>query len=106
MPGFAPLLAVLAVFPVTQDASSHPQGPADLLVLGGRVLTLDPVRPEVAALAVRDGRILFLGSEAETRSLAGPGTWILDVGGGGCCPPSRTPTGIWPGWPPPFSRWT
>jgi predicted amidohydrolase YtcJ len=37
--------------------------------------------PEPTALAVRDGRILAYGSDAEMRTLAGPGTEVTDLGG-------------------------
>ncbi|WP_433325293.1 amidohydrolase [Spirillospora sp. CA-294931] len=52
--------------------------PADLLFIGGPVLTMDPARPRVSGLAVRDGRVLALG---EVRELAGPRTEIVDLRG-------------------------
>ncbi|WP_338491649.1 amidohydrolase family protein [Streptomyces sp. SJL17-4] len=55
--------------------------PADLLLAGARIHTVDPALPEAQALAVRDGRIVWIGSDAEARAWAGPGTRILDAGG-------------------------
>ncbi|MGE0681812.1 MAG: amidohydrolase [Candidatus Binatia bacterium] len=40
---------------------------ADLLLHGGRILTLDPQRPEAEAVAVTNGRILAIGTEDELR---------------------------------------
>ncbi|WP_181704911.1 amidohydrolase [Chthonobacter rhizosphaerae] len=47
---------------------------ADLIITDARVLTLDPDRPRAEAVAVKDGRILAVGSTGEVLALAGPGT--------------------------------
>lgn len=46
----------------------------DLLLTGGTIRTMDLQDRVVAAVAVKDGRIAGVGSDAEMRSLAGPGT--------------------------------
>lgn len=51
--------------------------PADLVLTGGPVLTLDPARPAARAIAVRDGLVLKTGSEAEVASLVGPRTEVV-----------------------------
>jgi predicted amidohydrolase YtcJ len=56
-------------------------GPADMIVVNGRVYTVDDSRPLVSAFAIKNGRILFAGSEREVRALAGSKTRILDVAG-------------------------
>src|SRR5688572_18996467 len=56
--------------------------PADLLVVNGRVITLDPLRPLAEAVAVRGERILAVGSLAEARALGGPNTQVVDAEGG------------------------
>jgi predicted amidohydrolase YtcJ len=55
--------------------------PADLVVVNARVYTADDARPLADAFAVRDGRVAFVGSTREARTLAGPGTRVLDLGG-------------------------
>ncbi len=55
--------------------------PANLVVLGGPIITLDGADRRVEALAVRDGRIIVAGSAAEARRTAGPSTTVVDVGG-------------------------
>ncbi len=55
---------------------------ADLVVLNGRVLTLDPAQPSAEAVAARDGRILAVGGVDEIRELIGPDTQVLDAQGG------------------------
>ena len=54
---------------------------ADLVVRNGRIYTADGARPIVAAIAIRDGRVIFVGDEAGARALTGAGTQVLDIGG-------------------------
>lgn len=53
----------------------------DLIVINGNIRTMDPLKPQVEALAARDGRIAALGSTAEIKALAGKATRIVDAGG-------------------------
>lgn len=57
------------------------QGSADLILTNGRIYTVDNARPRASALAVRGGRVLFVGSDAEARVLAGPATRVIDLHG-------------------------
>lgn len=50
------------------------------LVVRGRIFTADPARPFVSAVAVRGDRISALEDDAE--SSIGPGTEVVDAGGG------------------------
>lgn len=54
---------------------------ADLILRNGVIVTLDPLQPKVQALAVRDGRIQALGSDAAIAHYRGPRTRILDLHG-------------------------
>ncbi len=47
---------------------------ADAIWTGGRVMTMDPARPWAEALAVKDGRLIAVGSDSDVAHLAGPGT--------------------------------
>ena len=55
--------------------------PADLILHGGRVLTLDDARPEASAVAVRGGSIAAVGGDAEILALGGPATRRIDLAG-------------------------
>ncbi|MGY3340315.1 putative amidohydrolase YtcJ [Streptomyces filamentosus] len=55
--------------------------PADLLLTGARIHTVDPALPEAEAMAVRDGRIVWLGPDEDAAAWAGPGTRRLDAAG-------------------------
>lgn len=61
-------------------ALAHAQ-PADLVLLGGKVVTVDAQSSIREALAIRDGEILALGSSAEMRRLVGPDTRVVELGG-------------------------
>jgi predicted amidohydrolase YtcJ len=56
-------------------------GPAATLYVNGRIVTLDPQERVAEAMAVDDGRLTAVGTDAEVRKLAGPGTKIVDFGG-------------------------
>jgi predicted amidohydrolase YtcJ len=52
----------------------------DTIILNARIRTMDPTRPHAQALAIRDGRVLALGHDAEIRDLL-PGARRIDAGG-------------------------
>ncbi|MET9605791.1 amidohydrolase [Streptomyces sp. NPDC006512] len=55
--------------------------PADLLLTGARIHTVDPELPEAEALAVHDGRIVWVGPDTGAEAWAGPDTERIDAGG-------------------------
>ena len=55
--------------------------PADLILTGGRVWTADPATPWAEAIAIRDGRIAFVGDTAGAMARKGPGTRVAGLGG-------------------------
>jgi predicted amidohydrolase YtcJ len=57
------------------------QSRADLVLVNGKIYTVDNTRPIVSALAVRGGRVLFVGSNAEARVLANASTQVIDLNG-------------------------
>ena len=54
---------------------------ADLVVRGGAIVTGDPARPRVEALAAREGRIVALGDAADVSATIGSGTRVLELSG-------------------------
>jgi predicted amidohydrolase YtcJ len=71
--GFA-LLAACAAAATAAD-------PADLVLYGGRIVTVDDRFAIAEALAIRGGRIVAVGGTAEVLALKGAGTKLLDLGG-------------------------
>jgi predicted amidohydrolase YtcJ len=53
----------------------------DLVAANGRLITLDNHRPRVTALAVRDGRFVFVGDDAGALALCGPETIRINLEG-------------------------
>ena len=72
---FLPLLVLRAGWAVAAEP------PADLILTNGRIWTADVPRPWAEALAVRDGRLVLVGTTAEATALRGPKTEVLDAGG-------------------------
>ena len=48
---------------------------------GGSIYTMDEKNPQVEAVAVKDGRILFAGSEEEARADISQETTLIDLQG-------------------------
>jgi len=78
----------LAVTVALAVAASMPLGgqtpqvePADLVIRGGRIVTLDARAPEAQALAARDGRIVALGSVTDIDRYVGASTEIIELNG-------------------------
>jgi predicted amidohydrolase YtcJ len=62
--------------PVLPDEAS-----ADMIFWGGNIITVDPRRPNARAVAIKDGRFLKAGSEAEIKTLAGRNTKMIALRG-------------------------
>jgi len=51
--------------------------PAELVLLGGNIVTLDPDKPDATALAAREGRIVAIGGDEEIEPLIGKRTRVV-----------------------------
>ena len=54
---------------------------ADLVIVHGHVWTVDPGNPRAEAVAIRDGHVVAVGSDAELAKWAGPATKRIDAQG-------------------------
>jgi len=54
---------------------------ANLALVNGRVYTMDAARRWASAVAVSQGRIVAVGTDADVRELIGRGTEVVDLGG-------------------------
>jgi hypothetical protein len=59
----------------------HPELAADTVLLGGKVITVDPADSIAQAVAIKDGLIQAVGSDEDIRALVGEKTNVLDLGG-------------------------
>ncbi|MFT4604902.1 MAG: putative amidohydrolase YtcJ [Rhodothermales bacterium] len=55
--------------------------PADLVLVGGRVVTVDDTMPEGTAIAMQGDRVLLVGSDQEVRALVGSDTEVIELNG-------------------------
>jgi len=72
----APLLLALSLAAAAVGAQ-----PADLVLVNGRVYTLDASRPWAEGLAITGDRIAAVGTTAEMRKRTGPRTRTIDLAG-------------------------
>jgi predicted amidohydrolase YtcJ len=61
-----------------QDATPHA---ADTILVNGKVYTVNAQQPWAHAVAIRDGKILSIGEDAEIERLRGAATKVIDAGG-------------------------
>jgi len=73
-------LVAAGLLAAVSSCAPEPQ-PADLIFHNGRIVTVDAGFGDVAALAVRAGRVEAAGSDAEVLRLRGPDTHVVDLGG-------------------------
>jgi len=72
-----PVLAILLLLAKVGSASEA-SVPADLILVSANIWTGDAANPAAQALAVREGRIVAIGSNAEIERFRGPSTRVLE----------------------------
>jgi predicted amidohydrolase YtcJ len=55
--------------------------PADRIIRGGPIVTVDPARPSAEAVAIAGGKIVAVGSEADVMKHKGAATEVTDLAG-------------------------
>jgi len=74
-------LAVVAAVAVLRFASATAAEPAERIIRGGSIVTVDPAQPTAEAVAIRGGRIVAVGAEADVLRHKGPNTQVTDLAG-------------------------
>ena len=74
--GLVPALAM--VLAVTRIALA---APADRIIYGGPIVTVNPAQPEAEAVAITAGKIVAVGGETEVMKHKGEATEVIDLGG-------------------------
>ena len=74
------LLAVLVPILCVIACGDVPE-PADLVITGGRIVTMDSSMPEAEAIAARGQKVVAVGSAAEIARLIGDGTEVIELDG-------------------------
>lgn len=63
------------------DAKREPAEAASLVLKNGRIYTVDGARSWASSIAIRDGRILAVGSDADVEGRIGEQTQVIDLKG-------------------------
>jgi predicted amidohydrolase YtcJ len=71
----------LWIFIATCGVSAYAAAPADLVVRGAKVLTVDTNIPQAEAFAVANGKFAAVGTAKEISALIGPRTVVLNLAG-------------------------
>jgi predicted amidohydrolase YtcJ len=61
-------------------ASANPtpaEAPAELVLRSAQIITMNPARPQASAVAVRQGRIVYVGDDAGVEAYVGPRTRVI-----------------------------
>ena len=76
------IISLLTILFVVNRRQRETVAPADLILVNGKIATVDANVPSATWLAARGGRIAALGSDAKGfNRYVGPGTEIIDLGG-------------------------
>src|SRR5437667_1618342 len=75
------IVCLAALAAAARDQPSHGDPPADLVLDGGIVVTLDDAHPRATALAIRRGRIVAVGGPADVKPFLGKGTRKVHLAG-------------------------
>jgi len=77
--------SAVAVLLAAAPVNAAPRG-ADLILWGGPIWTADDARPQVEAVAVRDGRIVYAGDRTGAQAMRRPDTTVVDLRGAALFP--------------------
>jgi predicted amidohydrolase YtcJ len=77
------IICLVALVCVTRDLPGQEvtQPPADIVIRQAKVITLDAQSRIARAVAIRDDRIVAVGTDAELKPYLGPQTQVIDAGG-------------------------
>ena len=96
MHGFRTTLSGFALSALTLSISSVSQAAqpvADLIYSGGKIVTVDDLKPEAEAVAVKGGKIIAVGYRDEVMKFKGKGTKLVDLEGKAMLPGFIDPHG-------------
>ena len=76
-------VSLLSLLPAVFGCSARePAGEvADTVYTNGKIYTVDKAQPWAEAVAIKDGRFLVVGSDADVEAVTGDGTEVVDLGG-------------------------
>jgi predicted amidohydrolase YtcJ len=74
-------LAMVGLLSISIGCSPHPAEVADTVYTNGRIYTVNEAQPWAEAVAIKDGKFLVAGSNADAEAVTGGDTEVVDLGG-------------------------
>ena len=82
-----PVLCLSAIAVLSHACAQQPVGDvADTVYTNGRIYTVNEAQPWAEAVAIKDGKFLIVGSNAEVEAVTGKDTEVVDLSGGFAMP--------------------
>lgn len=75
------IIALSCVLPACQNSESKPQAYADTILFNGRIYTINEQQAWVEAVAIKNGRYVFIGSSDEAKKWRSATTELIDLQG-------------------------
>ncbi|MFP3833734.1 amidohydrolase [Chryseobacterium sp. SIMBA_028] len=72
---------LLLAIPMSSCQNRVPQEKADMIYFGGNILTMEDLSPDVEAIAIKNGKILFTGTKSDADRYADAATKMIDLNG-------------------------
>src|SRR5690606_15617619 len=76
-----PAVALAATAALFAACAADPENPADLIIVGGTIYTADSAHWTAEAMAVKDGKVLYVGTRDSAMKYQGKATVIDDIAG-------------------------
>ena len=75
------IVSSFASMPILEGLLGAQTPAPDLIIVNAKIYTVDPAFSTAQAVAITNGRFASVGASAQVRTLAGPHTQIIDLGG-------------------------
>jgi predicted amidohydrolase YtcJ len=75
------ILSIMLLFAVSSIADVGASGAADTAYVNGRIYTVNEAQPWATAVAIKDGKFIAIGSEADIDAVTGNDTNVVDLEG-------------------------
>lgn len=72
---------LLIIFSITVFSCQQKQTPADMIISDGIIYTMDEAKPQAEAVAITNGKIVFVGTSAEVDKYKGENTQMIELKG-------------------------
>jgi len=72
---------LLLLFVALLVGCTEKKTPADTIILGGKIYTMNDQQPEAEAVAIQNGKIVFVGSSKDVENYKGDATQVINLEG-------------------------